>query len=63
MEKFTKYESAIIIASLNSGMSNDLAGIEKAEEAGKTPLFTAEYVQQTYEHLIERIQKMSRKNN
>ena len=62
MEKFTKYESAIIIASLNSGMSNDLAGIKLAEEAGKTPLFTAEYVQQTYEHIIERIKEMSRKH-
>jgi hypothetical protein len=63
MEKFTKFESAIIIASLNSGMSNDLADIQKVQEAGKTPIFTAEYIQQTYADLIERVVKMSRKNN
>ena len=62
MEKFTKFESGIIIASLNSGMSNDLAGIQLAEEAGKTPLFTEEYIKQTYEDLIQRIKEMSRKH-
>jgi hypothetical protein len=62
MEKFTKFESSIIIASLNNGMSNDLAGIQEAEEAGKTPLFTADYIQQTYVDLIERVEKMSRKH-
>ena len=63
MEKFTKLESAIIIASLNQGMSNDLASHQQVEESGKTPIMTAGFIKQTYEDLIERIQKMSRKND
>ena len=63
MEKFTKLESAIIIASLNNGMSNDLAEIQKVEDAGKTPIFTADFIRLTYADLIERIEKMSRKSD
>jgi hypothetical protein len=63
MEKFTKLESAIIIASLNQGMSSDLASHQEVEESGKTPIMTAGFIQQTYEDLIERIKEMSRKNN
>lgn len=62
MQKFTKFESGIIIASLENGMSDSLHDVQEAEEAGKTPLFTAEYIQLTYEDLIQRIKEMSRKH-
>jgi hypothetical protein len=63
MKKLTKFESAIIIASLNNGMSNELAEIQKVEDAGITPIFTADFIRLTYADLIERIEKMSRKSN
>ena len=63
MEKFTKFEGKTIIAALNNAMSNDLNGILAAEKAGKTPLFTADFIQQAYVDLIERVEKMTRKNN
>ena len=62
MEKFTKRESGIIIASLENAMSDSLHDIQAGEEAGKTPFFTAEYIQLTYEDLIQRIKEMSRKH-
>jgi hypothetical protein len=62
MEKFTKRESGIIIASLENAMSDSLHDIQAGEEAGKTPLFTEEFVKQTYEDLIQRIKGMSRKH-
>ena len=62
MEKFTKFESGLIIASLKSGMYDILDDIQEGEKAGKTPLFTEEYIKQTYEHIIERIKEMSRKH-
>ena len=62
MEKFTKRESGIIIASLENAMSDSLQDIQAGEEAGKTPLFTEEFVKQTYEDLIQRIKEMSRKH-
>ena len=62
MEKFTKFESGLIIASLKSGMYDILDDIQEGEEAGKTPLFTEEYIKQTYEDLIQRIKEMSRKH-
>ena len=63
MEKFTKLESAIIIASLNQGMATDLAAHKEVEESGKTPIMTEGFIKQTYADLVERIQKMSRKND
>ena len=62
MQKFTKFERGIIIASLENGMSDALHDIQAGEEAGKTPLFTEEYIKQTYEDLIQRIKEMSRKH-
>jgi len=62
MEKFTKRESGIIIASLENAMSDSLHDIQAGEEAGKTPLFTEEFVKQTYEDLIQRIKEISRKH-
>ena len=62
MEKFTKRERGIIIASLENAMSDSLHDIQAGEEAGKTPLFTEEFVKQTYEDLIQRIKEMSRKH-
>ena len=63
MEKFTKFEGRTIIAALNNAMSNDLNGILAAEKAGRIPLFTPDFIQQAYVDLIERVEKMTRKNN
>ena len=63
MEKFTKFEGKTITSALNNAMSNDLNGILAAENAGKTPLFTADFIQQAYVDLIERVEKMTRKND
>jgi hypothetical protein len=62
MEKFTKRESGIIIASLENAMSDSLHDIQAGEEAGKTPLFTEEFVKQSYEDIIQRVKEMSRKH-
>jgi hypothetical protein len=61
MAKFNKYESGIIISSLNLAMTGNLSDIKAAEEAGKTPLFTAEYIQSTYAELIQRVEEMTAK--
>ena len=61
MTKFTKFESSIIITSLNQGMSNDLADIQLAEEAGKNPIFTADYIQQLYVDLMRKVEEMTKK--
>jgi hypothetical protein len=57
MKKFTKFESAIIIDSLKFAKSTDLAKMQEAVEAGKNPLFTAEYVEQTYDQLVEKVKE------
>ena len=61
MKKFTKFESVVIISSLNQGMSNDLAGIIEAEKAGKNPIFTADYIQQLYVDLMQKVEEMTKK--
>jgi hypothetical protein len=61
MQKFTKRESGIIIASLEYGMSDALHDIQEGEEAGKTPLFTAEYIQMLYTDLIKKVEEMTKK--
>jgi hypothetical protein len=62
MEKFTKFESGIILASLKNAMSDSLHDIQAGEKAGKTPLFTEEFVKQSYEDIIQRVKEMSRKH-
>jgi hypothetical protein len=61
MEKFTKLESAIIIASLNQGMSSDLASHQEVEESGKNPIMTADYIQMIYVDLIGKVEEMTKK--
>jgi hypothetical protein len=61
MKKFTKFESAIIVSSLNNSMSHDLAVIQEGEKAGKNPLFTADYLTQTYLDLVQRVKEMTAK--
>lgn len=61
MKKFTSYESAIIIACLNEGLLHDLADIKATEEAGRNPLFTAEYTQELYVDLIGKVEEMTKK--
>ena len=63
MKKFTKFEGKTIVAALNLAMSDDLHDIQVLEESGKTPIFTADFIQQTYVDLIERVEKMTRKND
>jgi hypothetical protein len=63
MEKFTKFEGKTITAALNNAMSIDIASIQEAEEAGKNPIFTSDFIKQMYVDLIERVEKMTRKNN
>jgi hypothetical protein len=61
MKKFTKFESAIIVSSLNNSMATDLASMQEAEKAGKNPLFTTDYLEQTYLELIQRVKEMTAK--
>jgi len=61
MKKFTKFESAIIIDSLKFAKSTDLARMQEAVEAGKNPLFTTEYVEQTYDGLVEKVKESTAK--
>jgi hypothetical protein len=42
-------------------MATDLETIQKAEEAGKNPLFTADYIQQLYVDLIGKVEGMTKK--
>ena len=61
MQKFNKFESAIIIASLNQGMSSDLASHQEVVEAGKNPIMTADYIKMTYRDLIKKVEEMTKK--
>ena len=60
MKKFTKLESSIIISCLNNGLSSDMSDLQLAEEAGKNPLFTADYIQQLYVDLILKVEEMTK---
>jgi hypothetical protein len=61
MKKFTKFESAIIIDSLNFARSNDLAKHQEVVQAGKNPIMTADYIEQTYNDLIEKVREKTKK--
>ena len=61
MSKFTKFEGSVILQCLTNGMATDLETIQKAEEAGKNPLFTADYIQQLYVDLIGKVEGMTKK--
>jgi hypothetical protein len=61
MKKFTKLESSIIVSCLNNGWTSDMSDLQLAEEAGKNPLFTAEYIQQLYVDLILKVEEMTAK--
>ena len=62
MKKFTKFERAIIINSLNIGLSSDLSDNQLVVEAGKNPIFTAEYIKMLYTDLMEKVEEMTKKN-
>ena len=49
------------MSSLNNSMSHDLAVVQEAEKAGKNPLFTADYLTQTYLDLVQRVKEMTAK--
>ena len=61
MKKFTKLESSIIVSCLNNGWTNDMKDLKAAEETGKNPLFTADYIQQLYVDLIIKVEEMTAK--
>ena len=61
MKKFTKFERAIIIEALNLGLESDLKENQAGVDAGKTPFFTAEYIQEIYKDLIEKVEVMTKK--
>ena len=61
MTKFTKFESATIIASLNNSKSADLGFHQKVVEAGRTPIMTTGYIEQTYAELIQKVEEMTKK--
>jgi hypothetical protein len=61
MKKLSKFESAIIVSSLNNSLSHDLAVIQEGEKAGKNPLFTQDYLTQTYLDLIQRVKEMTKR--
>jgi len=61
MSKFTKFEGSVILQCLTNGLVADLETIQKAEEAGKNPLFTKEYIQTVYKELMERVEGMTKK--
>jgi hypothetical protein len=61
MKKFTKFEKAIIINSLNLGLGSDLSDNQLVVEAGKNPLMTADYIKMIYKDLIEKIEEMTKK--
>jgi len=61
MKKFTKFESSIIISCLNNGLSSDLADIQLAEEAGKNPLFTADYIKMLYLDMKVKVDELTKK--
>lgn len=61
MKKLTKFESATIIASLNNSKSADLDFHQKVVQAGKTPIMTTEFIEQTYAELIQKVQELTAK--
>jgi hypothetical protein len=61
MTKFDKFESAIIIDSLNFARSSDLANHQKVVDAGKNPIMTADYIQQTYDVLTQKVKELTKK--
>jgi hypothetical protein len=61
MKKFTQFESSIITACLNAGLSHDMSDIQAAIEAGKNPIFTPEYIQSVYADLIKKVEDMTKK--
>ena len=63
MKKFTKFEKAVIIESLNYAKASDLAKMQQAIMAGKNPLFTTDYIEQAYADLIQKVKDLTRKNN
>jgi len=63
MEKFTKFESAIILNALTLGLDSDLKENQAVVDSGKNPIMTADYIKLIYEDLTERVKKMTRKNN
>ena len=61
MQKFTKFESSIIINSLNLGLGSDLSENQLVVEAGKNPIMTADYIQMIYVDLIGKVEEMTKK--
>ena len=61
MQKFTKLEKELIIGGLYLAMGSDLSDHQVVEESGKTPIFTAEYIQMIYKDLIEKVEGMTKK--
>lgn len=61
MKKFTKLEKELIIGGLYLAMGSDLSDHQVVEESGKTPIFTADYIQQLYVDLIGKVEEMTKK--
>jgi len=55
MKKFTKLERELIIGGLYLAMGSDLSDHQVVEESGKTPIFTADYIEKIYKDLIEKV--------
>jgi len=61
MKKFTKLEKELIIGGLYLAMGSDLSDHQVVEESGKTPIFTADYIQQLYVDLMQKVEEMTKK--
>ena len=61
MTKFTKLEREMIVGGLYLAMGSDLSDHQVVEESGKTPIFTAEYIERVYKELIEKVDEMTKK--
>jgi len=61
MTKFTKLEKEMIIGGLYLAMGSDLSDHQVIEESGKTPIFTADYIEKIYKDLIEKVGDMTKK--
>lgn len=61
MSKLTRFELSIIIDCLKHGKSIDIKKVKSIEKKGKTPFFTQEYINDFYEQIIDKIQKMKGK--
>ena len=60
MKKFTKLEKEMIIGGLYLAMGSDLSDHQVVEESGKTPIFTADYIEMMYKDLIEKVEEMTK---